>query len=208
MLRYLTGYWPLLAGVVLVSVLCHISYRGGLNIGSARGEILLKQTQLEYQQQRNQILAGQAAQLAAAHTQYLEMVTASGEVERDYLAKIKTLETSNDQLKKRIASVTRVWQDKEGREHPVACVFTAGFVQQYNAAFGAASNGSAATTASDTGRTAAPVPATDTRLWDSGVSQRDVLASATRNGMQCQKLAAQVNGLLDYIGLSKTGAKP
>ncbi|HCL5251793.1 TPA: hypothetical protein N2G30_001911 [Salmonella enterica] len=118
--------------------------------------------------------------------------------EESYLKQTEALAARNAALQRRIDDVTQQYVDEKGKAHPVACVFTRGFVQQYNAAFGVSAPDAAAA-ARDAGTTAAAVASADARLRASGVTQRDILASVGDNGQRCQQLAAQVRGLQAYI---------
>lgn len=118
--------------------------------------------------------------------------------EQTYLTRTEELTARNAELQRKINDVTHHYIDERGKAHPVDCVFTRGFVQQYNAAFGVSAPDIAAASR-DAGATAAVVPGADTRLRASGINQRDVLASIADNGKQCQQLKAQVHGLQQYI---------
>ncbi|WP_244664904.1 hypothetical protein [Candidatus Symbiopectobacterium sp. 'North America'] len=78
-------------------------------------------------------------------------------------------------------------------------MFTAGFVQQYNTAFGVVTGTGATTADSRAGDTSEATATLDARLRDSGVTQRDILAHSADAGERYQQLAAQVNGLLDHL---------
>lgn len=120
------------------------------------------------------------------------------QTEENYLARTEELTARNAELQRKINDVTQHYIDERGKVRPVECVFTRGFVQQYNAALGV-SDPDAAAAARDAGATAAAVASTDARLRASAVSQRDILANLADNGKQCQQLAAQVQGLQAYI---------
>ncbi|MCI4233664.1 hypothetical protein [Dickeya dianthicola] len=159
----------------------------------------LASLQADYAQHEAQRVEQEKNALLAWQQRYQQQVQAANDAEREYLTTTATLRAQNADLKRRINDVTERWIDARGQAHPVQCVFTAGFVQQYNAAFGiAAGTGTAAITggAGDPTTTAGPV---DRWLRDSGVTQHDVLAHSTDAGERYQQLVAQVNGLLDYI---------
>ncbi|EJX0630347.1 hypothetical protein ODD08_000290 [Salmonella enterica] len=118
--------------------------------------------------------------------------------EQTYLARSEELTTRNAELQRRINDVTQQYIDEKGKRHPVECVFTRGFVQQYNAALGVSAPDVAAA-ARDAGTATAAAAGADARLRASGVSQRDILANLADNGQRCQQLALQVRGLQAYI---------
>ncbi|QST27737.1 hypothetical protein JRC42_19560 [Escherichia albertii] len=118
--------------------------------------------------------------------------------EQTYLARTEELTARNAELQRKINDVTQHYIDERGKVRPVDCVFTRGFVQQYNAALGVSAP-DAATAARDAGAAAAAVQGADARLRASGISQRDILANLADNGQRCQQLALQVRGLQNYI---------
>lgn len=76
--------------------------------------------------------------------------------------------------------------------------------QQYNAALGydnasvdTGHSDSVAATGTRSGTATGQPETTDTRLRDSGVSQRDVLANIIDNAWQCRRWRNQINALLD-----------
>ncbi|HDE1049362.1 TPA: hypothetical protein PCB23_005697, partial [Klebsiella pneumoniae] len=135
---------------------------------------------------------------------YQEQVAAGQQAEASYLEQIAQLESQNKQLQGQINDVTQRWIDEKGKSHPIECVFTRGFVRQYNAALGydnasVDTGHSDATAAAGTGTGAAsgrPETA-DAWLRDSGISQRDVLANIIDNAKQCRSWRSQINSLLD-----------
>lgn len=185
----------LIVGVIVVIFCMAVFYRDGYKTGKNEGDTQIAILKSEWESQRR-------IELEQAQNRYQQQVTATSRLDAQYQQKLQQLEADNAQLQRNIASVTRRYVDAKGKIQPVSCVFTNGFVRQYNAAFGHSDN-PAATTASRTGTTSGAAAAANSLLRDSGVSQRDVLAAATDAGHQCQRLAAQVNGLLDYIELQK-----
>ena len=63
-------------------------------------------------------------------------MAAGQQAEASYLEQIAQLESRNKQLQEQINDVTQRWIDEKGKSHPIECVFTRGFVRQYNAALG------------------------------------------------------------------------
>mgnify|MGYP005967108565 CR=1 FL=1 len=134
----------------------------------------------------------------------VEQVAAGQRAEAGYLEQIAQLESRNKQLQGQINDVTQRWIDEKGKSHPIECVFTRGFVRQYNAALGydnasvdTGHSDSVAATGTRSGTATGQPETTDTRLRDSGVSQRDVLANIIDNAGQCRRWRNQINALLD-----------
>ncbi|HFJ3367542.1 TPA: hypothetical protein ACGT6A_000776 [Salmonella enterica] len=169
------------------------------------GDKALAQLQSQFDTYRRESAEQQNEALRAVVARYNAQVAAAHKVDKDFQAKKQQLERENADLKKQIADVTRRWVDESGKSHPVKCVFTRGFVQQYNAALGVTATdspghpGTAAAAASGTGKTPRATDTALARLRDSGVSQADVLANLTDNARQCRVWREQVNSLLDYI---------
>ncbi|EEI4551924.1 hypothetical protein G0R89_002835 [Salmonella enterica] len=169
------------------------------------GDKALAQLQSQFDTYRRESAEQQNEALRAVVARYNAQVAAAHKADADFQAKKQQLERENADLKKQIADVTRRWVDESGKSHPVKCVFTRGFVQQYNAALGVTATdspghpGTAAAAASGTGKTPRATDTALARLRDSGVSQADVLANLTDNARQCRVWREQVNSLLDYI---------
>ncbi|MFP1724059.1 hypothetical protein ACLEEB_13785 [Lonsdalea quercina] len=199
--------WRWLGALTLVMLLAWGLYHNGYTRGQAQaardGELALS----ELRNRHEQALLAQAEEdneaLTAWQQRYQQQVVSAAEAEKRYLATLSDLRRTHQQLQRKIDDVTHRWQDERGQSHAIECVFTAGFVQQYNAAFGLSSltadAGNAAAAARRAGGASGAGAAVDPRLRDSGVAQRDLLAHATEVGAAYQRLAAQVNGLLDYI---------
>ncbi|EBU7264660.1 hypothetical protein EWC71_01345 [Salmonella enterica subsp. enterica serovar Oranienburg] len=169
------------------------------------GDKALAQLQSQFDTYRRESAEQQNEALRTVVARYNARVAAAHKADADFQAKKQQLERENAGLKKQIADVTRRWVDESGKSHPVKCVFTRGFVQQYNAALGVTATGSpghpgtAAAAASGTGKATGTTDTALARLRDSGVSQADVLANVTDNARQCRVWREQVNSLLDYI---------
>ncbi|MBP2844450.1 hypothetical protein J8655_02900 [Dickeya oryzae] len=195
--------WKLLLCIAAVLVTLGFvhqrGYQQGFTQAETEGKAALASLQADYTRQAQQQAERDNAALVALQQRYKQQVQTANDAEREYLTTTAALRKQNENLKRKIDDVTQLWIDARGQAHPVQCVFTAGFVQQYNAAFGiAAGTGAAAITsgAGDPTTTAGPV---DRWLRDSGVTQRDVLAHSIDTGERYQQLVAQINGLLDYI---------
>nr|WP_236887037.1 hypothetical protein [Dickeya chrysanthemi] len=195
--------WKLLLCIAAVLVALGFvhqrGYQQGFTKAETEGKAALASLQADYTRQAQQQAERDNAALVALQQRYQQRVKAANDAEQEYLTTTAALRKQNENLKRKIDDVTERWIDERGQSHVQRCVFTAGFVQQYNAAFGlAAGTGTAAITswAGDPTTTAGPA---DARLRDSGVTQRDVLAHSTDAGERYQQLVAQINGLLDYI---------
>ncbi|EBU1221938.1 TPA: hypothetical protein ACIA70_000428 [Salmonella enterica subsp. enterica serovar Java] len=166
------------------------------------GDKALAQLQSQFDTYRLRSAEQQNKTLMAIIGRYNDQVAAAHQADADFQAKKQQLERENADLKKQIADVTRRWVDESGKSHPVKCVFTRGFVQQYNAALGVSAGDSGMSAAAGSASAGQATGTTDTalaRLRDSGVSQADVLANVTDNARQCRVWREQVNSLLDYI---------
>ncbi|EGH8522749.1 ATP synthase F0 subunit B [Salmonella enterica] len=176
-------------------------YGSGYLDAQRDGDKALAQLQSQFDTYRRESAEQQNEALRTAVARYNAQVAAAHQVDADFQAKKQQLERENADLKKQIADVTRHWVDESGKSHPVKCVFTRGFVQQYNAALGVSTGDggmSAATGSASAGNTTGATDTALARLRDSGVTQADVLANVTDNARQCRVWREQVNGLLDY----------
>ncbi|EBX9172318.1 hypothetical protein DTV22_10945 [Salmonella enterica subsp. enterica serovar Kandla] len=168
------------------------------------GDKALAQLQSQFDAYKLRSTEQQNETLRTVVARYNAQVAAAHQADADFQAKKKQMERENADLKKQIADVTRQWVDEKGKHHPIECVFTRGFVQQYNAALGVTgthNTGHHESTAAAFGSAGKATGTTDTalaRLRDSGVSQADILANVTDNARQCRVWREQVNGLLDY----------
>lgn len=154
-----------------------------------------------------------AAEIAALKQQYAEQALANGqrnlddllnEIRRANTAEAHLIQekaqhqTELDHLQERIPNVTTVYLPAPASK-PVAiprCVFTAGWLRDYNAALGvpAAVQG---TTAGHPQAATSPAPGTDAELLESGVTPADILAHAQDYGMWARNNMAQLNAVLD-----------
>lgn len=184
--------------------LYHWGYRGGHNDAKRDGDAALSKLQSTFDKYKAEQTALENAALRAWAKRYQEQVAAGHQAEADYLEQVAQLENQNQQLKEKIDDVTQRWIDEKGKSHPIECVFTRGFVRQYNTALGytdasvdTGHAGSATTAIPGAGTATRPPETADTWLRDSGVSQRDVLANIIDNAKQCRVWRNQINGLLD-----------
>lgn len=206
--------WKTLLWVAALLCVLWLIYQSGYESGFARSEsagntalekqrteskAALASLQADIAQQQQQRAEQATAALQAWQQRYQQLVASAHAAEQQYLTTTASLRQKNENLKRRIDDVTQRWIDERGHSRPIECVFTAGFVQQYNAAFGAVAGTGATTAASGAGDTSAAAATLDSRLRDSGVTQRDILAHSADAGERYQQLAAQVNGLLDHL---------
>ncbi|ECX7401302.1 hypothetical protein CF236_02365 [Salmonella enterica] len=193
-----------LAVIVVFAVIWLKGYITGRNEARRDGEQQLAQLQSQFDTYKLESAEQQNEALMTIIGRYNAQVAAAHKVDEDFQAKKQQLERENAVLKKQIADVTRQWVDEKGKSHPIECVFTRGFVQQYNAALGvtgahhAGHHESTATASASAGTTTGATDTAVTRLRDSGVSQADILANVTDNARQCRVWREQLNGVLDY----------
>jgi predicted GNAT family N-acyltransferase len=102
------------------------------------------------------------------------------------------------QLQERIPHVTTQYKASVGAAaQPIPrCVFTAGWLRDYNTALGVPAARSA-TAAGTAAKTASAAPGTDAELLESGVTPADILAHAQDYGRWARDNLAQLNTLLD-----------
>lgn len=194
----------LLVVIVLLGWAWVKGYDSGHLDAQRDGDKALAQLQSQFDTYKRESTEQQNEALRAVVARYNAQVAAAHKADVDFQAKKQQLERENAALKKQIADVTRQWVDEKGKSHPIECVFTRGFVQQYNAALGvtgahnAGHHESTAAAAASTGTTTGATDTALARLRDSGVSQADVLANVTDNARQCRVWREQLNGVLDY----------
>ncbi|WP_339844332.1 lysis protein [uncultured Halopseudomonas sp.] len=133
---------------------------------------------------------------------FKQQVTRANAAEERLMATLVELETLEEEISERIPDVTTVYRTAP-QAAPVAiphCVFTRGWLRDYNAALGATARvpASRTGTASAAAEEAAePAPGSDAELLESGVSPADILAHARDYGAWARGNLAQLNGLLD-----------
>lgn len=199
-----TGIALVLAVIVAFAASWLDGYGAGRTDGRRDGKQQLAQLQSQFDTYRREDAVKQTEALMDIVRRYNAQVAAARQADEGFQAKKQQLERENANLKKQIADVTQQWVDEKGKHHPIECVFTRGFVQQYNAALGvtgAHNAGHHESTAAASASTGKATGATDTalaRLRDSGVSQADILANVTDNARQCRVWREQLNGVLDY----------
>ena len=200
--------WRSLLLAVLINAfligLYYLGYKSGHENATRDGDKAISELQSAFDTYKTEQATLENAALRAWAKRYQEQVAAGQQAETSYLEQIAQLESQNKQLQGQINDVTQRWIDEKGKSHPIECVFTRGFVRQYNAALGyddasvdSGHAGSATTAIPGTGTAPRPPEAPDAGLRNSGVSQRDVLANIIDNAKQCRIWRSQINGLLD-----------
>lgn len=142
------------------------------------------------------------ARIAATESriQLLQQVTRANQAEALLLGQMDQHAHDQQQLQERIPHVTTVYRPAPAAAPVVIprCVFTAGWVRDFNLALGAGlstAGGSAAT--AGPAQAAWPAPGTDAELLESGVTPADILAYAQDYGRWARNNLAQLNALLD-----------
>ena len=198
--------WRSLLLAVLINAfligLYYLGYKSGHENATRDGDKAISELQSAFDTYKTEQAMLENAALRAWAKRYQEQVAAGQQAEAGYLEQIAQLESQNKQLQGQINDVTQRWIDEKGKSHPIECVFTRGFVRQYNAALGydnasVDTGHSVAATGTRSGTATGQPETTDTRLRDSGVSQRDVLANIIDNAGQCRRWRNQINALLD-----------
>lgn len=184
--------------------LYYLGYKSGHENATRDGDKAVSELQSAFDTYKTEQATLENAALRAWAKRYQEQVAAGHQAEADYLEQVSLLENQNQQLKEKIDDVTQRWIDEKGKSHPIECVFTRGFVRQYNAALGyddasvdSGHAGSVTTAIPGAGTAPRPPEAPDAGLRNSGVSQRDILANIIDNARQCRVWRGQINGLLD-----------
>ncbi|MGY1949477.1 lysis protein [Pseudomonas pergaminensis] len=135
---------------------------------------------------------------SANRLQLLQQVARANESESllfnlmDQYAKEKQL------LQERIPHVTTQFRPAPGAAaQPIPrCVFTAGWLRDYNTALGVPAPRAGAT-AAQSAQAPWAAPGTDAELLESGITPADILAHAQDYGLWARNNLAQLNGLLD-----------
>lgn len=191
--------WRSLLLAVLINAfligLYYLGYKSGHENATRDGDKAISELQSAFDKYKTEQATLENAALRAWAKRYQEQVAAGQQAEASYLEQIAQLESRNKQLQGQINDVTQRWIDEKGKSHPIECVFTRGFVRQYNAALGY--DNATAATGTGTGAATGQPETADAWLRDSGVSQRDVLANIIDNAGQCRRWRNQINALLD-----------
>lgn len=191
--------WPLPARLAAVALACvlsasaggSIAYGFGFRYANALGATALSDLKSK---RAEQALAAESAN----RLQLLQQVARANESESllfnlmDQYAKEKQL------LQERIPHVTTQYRTAPGAvTQPIPrCVFTAGWLRDFNTALGVPAPGPGAT-AAQPAQAPWATPGTDAELLESGVTPADILAYAQDYGLWVRGNLAQLNGLLD-----------
>ncbi|WP_435608501.1 lysis protein [Pseudomonas knackmussii] len=195
-LSYLRAGWPVLVvGLLALAMIVNsqAAYDNGFRKAKADGDAALAQLREQYANER-----AQAAQDNLV--QYKQQVTRADQAEQKMLETQQQLADAQKQLQERIPHVTTVYRPAPAAA-PVAiphCVFTRGWLRDFNLALGAGLPATGAgTAAAGTQAATWPAPGSDAELLESGVSPADILAFAKDYGTWARRNLAQLNALID-----------
>lgn len=189
-------FWLVLSAVLCgAAVVIHgsASYDRGYATGRAEGDAALLNLQLQHANERAQALQDSLVQ-------YKQQVARANQAEEQLLQVQQQLTDTRHQLQERIAHVSTAYRAAPGAA-PTAiprCVFTRGWVRDFNTALGAGLPATGARTASPGTQTATwPAAGSDAELLESGVTPADILAFAQDYGAWSLRNLAQLNALLE-----------
>ncbi|MBX6196579.1 lysis protein, partial [Pseudomonas aeruginosa] len=169
------------------------SYDRGYATGRAEGDAALLNLQLQHTNERAQALQD-------ALVQYKQQVARANQAEEQLLQVQQQLTDTRHQLQERIAHVSTAYRAAPGAA-PTAiprCVFTRGWVRDFNTALGAGLPAAGARADSAGAQTATwPAAGSDAELLESGVTPADILAFAQDYGAWSLRNLAQLNALLE-----------
>lgn len=180
-----------LACVISAAAAGSIAYSFGFRYAEAQGKTNLSNLVAEHSRQA---LAAEGAN----RLQLLQQVTRANEAEALLLTTFDRHAEEKRLLQERIPHVTTNYIPAPGAvAKPIPrCVFTAGWLRDFNVALGVPTPGpGAALTAAE--KAAWPTPGTDAELLESGVTPADILAHAQDYGVWARANLAQLNALLD-----------
>lgn len=191
--------WPLPARLAAVGLACALSAAGagsiaygfGFRYADSLGKTELATLKAEHSDR------ARAAE-SANRVQLLQQVTRANETEALLLDVMARHAEEKRQLQERIPHVTTQYRPTPGAAaQPIPrCVFTAGWLRDFNTALGVPAPGSG-TTATKPAQAPWAAPGTDAELLESGVTPADILAYAQDYGLWVRNNLAQLNGLLD-----------
>lgn len=191
--------WPLPARLAAVGFACllsaaaggSIAYGFGFRYAQSLGATALSGLKSEHAEQA--LAAEKASRL-----QLLQQVTRAQESESLLFNLMDQYAKEKQSLQERISHVTTQYRPAPGAAaQPIPrCVFTAGWLRDYNAALGVPAPG-AGTTATQPAQASRTAPGTDAELLESGITPADILAHAQDYGQWARNNLAQLNGLLD-----------
>lgn len=181
----------LLAGVVSAAAAASIAYGFGFRYAQALGNTNLQTLRATHAEQA--VAAEKENRL-----QLLQQVARANEAEALLFATFDQHAEEKRLLQERIPHVTTQYIPTSGAvAKPIPrCVFTAGWLRDFNTALGVPAPG-AGITATQPAQAPWTTPGTDTELLESGVTPADILAYAQDYGQWVRNNLAQLNGLLD-----------
>lgn len=188
---------PLLLGLlgclICICAAGSIGYGFGARYAEAQGNARLERLKAEHAEQARQMSIDSRVQL-------LQQVERANQAEALLLSQQDGHDQDHQQLQERIPHVTTVYRPAPAAAPVVIprCVFTAGWVRDFNLALGAGLSAAGVGTATAGPAQAAwPAPGTDAELLESGVTPADILAHAQDYGLWARNNLAQLNALLD-----------
>ncbi len=193
-LKWLLARWQILLIVVALAIAYvygQQQWTGGYEQAEAEGTAALAQLKQHY--------AEQALVVAEKSNSDLQQQVNRAQAAEETLFSQYTIHADEvQQLKERIAHVTTQYKpEPSAAARPVPhCVFTAGWLRDYNTALGV-SQPRPATAFASAEKTAWPTPGSDTELLESGVTPADILAHAQDYGRWARDNLAQLNALLE-----------
>lgn len=183
--------WALVACVLGAAVGGSVGYGLGFRQAEALGNTKLEQLKTKNAEQSE-------ANAKQSQEQLLAQVIRANASDALLIQLQAQHQTELQQLQERIPHVTTQYRPAPGAAtQPIPrCVFTAGWLRDYNTALGVPATTQGAT-ASDTQAAPSTAPGTDAELLESGVTPADILAHAQDYGVWARNNLAQLNALLD-----------
>lgn len=169
------------------------SREAGYREAKAEGDKAVSDLRLEHAELRTTAVESNLVE-------YRQQVSRANQAESLLLQTQDQLKVAKQQLQERTAHVSTQYRPAPAAAPIPAprCVFTRGWVRDFNLALGAGLPGTAAGAAAASADTAAwPAPGADAELLESGVRPVDILAHAQDYGIWAQSNLAQLNQLLD-----------
>ncbi|MCQ4310901.1 lysis protein [Pseudomonas stutzeri] len=180
----------LLACMVCAAASGGIAYGFGYRHAEAQGAASLSALVAKH--------ATQASTTAEANSErMLQQITRASEAAGQMLALLARLDTEQQPIQERIPHVTSTYRpEPAAAPEPIPrCVFTVGWLRDYNTALGVP-GAAIGPVAGPAGQTPWAAPGADAELLESGVTPADILAHAQDYGRWARSLASQVTGLL------------
>ncbi|MGU3349947.1 lysis protein [Pseudomonas monsensis] len=180
-----------LACVISAAASGSIAYGFGFQYAEALGNSNLQTLKTTHAEQ-----AGAAEK--ENRLQLQQQVARANEAEALLFATFDRHAEEKRQLQERIPHVTTQYISAPGAvARPIPrCVFTAGWLRDFNAALGVPAP-RPGTTTTGAEKAAWPATGTDAELLESGVTPADILAHAQDYGLWSRSILAQLNALLD-----------